>query len=122
MPRTKFGLCAAPLSARSCRDVGRRRVGWGGVGWGPLPALHHHCPRQGAQRAAPGPTPPSPPHHPHPLLQALLPLGRRRLCFSPGSSGPPSPCFTKIERTHVPISHLLEGSWGVCADSHKAEL
>lgn len=69
--------------------------------------------------------PQAPSHRPHPLLQALLPLGTSRRWLSPASAGPsspPSPHFTKIERTHVPISHLLEGSWGVCADSHKAEL
>lgn len=42
------------------------------------------------------------------------------LHFNPHSSdllSPSSPSLTKIERTHVPISHLLEGSCGVCADS-----
>ena len=58
-------------------------------------------------------------------LPAGRDLGKERLRFNPGSSGPPSPyspSFIKIERTHVPISHLLEGSCGVCADSLNAEL
>lgn len=52
-------------------------------------------------------------------------LGKEQPRFNPDSSGPPSPyspSFIKIERTHVPISHLLQGSCGVCADSLNAEI
>lgn len=78
-----------------------------------------------------------PGERPPPALAAVLPcfcrrtlqtekdLGKERLRFNPDSSGPPSPyspSFIKIERTHVPISHLLEGSCGVCADSLNTEL
>lgn len=52
------------------------------------------------------------------------PRDRAATSESPGlrPCSPDSPGSTEIERTHVPISHSLEGSCGACADSLNAEI
>lgn len=64
-----------------------------------------------------------PNHHGCPRAAALTPWEEAALAsLWLRLPSPYSPCFIKIEGTHVPISHLLEGSCGVCADGLNAEL
>lgn len=127
-------LCAAPLG--QVPGPGNTGSTPGGAGSGRIP-----CPRAAPAAAAvcrsnagpritlapgsgPGPAA-APPRGCRRTLPTEKELGKERLRFNPDSSGPPSPyspSFTEIEGTHVPISHLLEGSCGVCADRLNAEL
>lgn len=69
--RTKFGLCAAHLSAGSCRELGRRSVGSGlGASHSPAPPL----PRAGGLQSSP---------RPHPTVPTLC----CRLCSLWGQAG-----------------------------------
>lgn len=115
MSRTKFGLCAARLSAGSCRDPGQAQCGeWAG-------GLSQPCTTTAPGRGS-GERPQAPSCHLHPSAAGSAPSGQKETVGQSRRLQPSFPHVTKLERTHVPISHLLEGSWGVCADSHKAEL